>query len=262
MRYQRYLRVMGSKEELLDKIEEIGAIVAELRGRVFRYRITPNLYGLYVHRRRLSGGATQYTAGGRLIKKLVFIKDTDGTRTIKEYKPGDWELKIDETLSLCRVLDKDITEWSEEKFDAYMAEETFDPTLVAKVERDGEEHSDHLGEVWRAAGQTQRDNLAKLFRDELEQEWPTEFLEMLITLQSTMELVITSIKIAYAAGYMSCKGWITIEELAAYNLYLGDSLVAQIRSILKGAECRGTAFASAFVRVAAEGTKVALTSEE
>ncbi|GAI44302.1 unnamed protein product, partial [marine sediment metagenome] len=69
-------------------------------------------------------------------------------------------------------------------------------------------------------------------------------------------------KMAYIAGYMVGKGWISREELADFNLCLGDNLATHIRSILRGADSRGTAFASAFTCVGVEGSRAALASEE
>lgn len=256
---------MSHQEGLLDKIEEIGTVTSKLssRERVFRYRIFPSTYGLYVQNRRLSGGAMQYMAGGKFLKKLVFVREVDGSRKVMKYEPGDWELKVDETLSFCRVLErasKGQTEWTEEKFEAYWAEEKFDPAVVAKVDNVWQEHDSYLNKAWQLTNTEQRNNLAKFFRSELEQEWPTEFLEMMITLRSTTERFINSIKMAYVAGYMVSKGWISIEELADFNLCLGDNIATHIRSVLREAESRGTAFASAFARVAAEGTQFALST--
>lgn len=60
-----------SLEELLNKIEEIGTIKRKLS---FKDRAQTNGYGLYVQSGHLPGGAIQYMAGGRLFKKLVFVK--------------------------------------------------------------------------------------------------------------------------------------------------------------------------------------------
>ncbi len=125
---------MNSKEKLLDKIEEIGAIKRNLS---FKDRAQTSGYGLYVQSGRLPGGAAQYMAGGKLLKKLVFIRGADGTRTVKKYKPGDWELKVEDTLSLCRTLEqasKGQAGWAKEKLMAYLAEGACDTALVAKVE--------------------------------------------------------------------------------------------------------------------------------
>lgn len=256
---------MNSKEELLDKIEEIGTIKGKLS---FRDRALTSSYGLYVQSGRLPGGVTQYMAGGRLLKKLVFVREADGTRTVKKYQPGDWELKVDETLALCRTLErasKGQTEWTEEKLEAYWADETWDPALVARVDRVDsawQEHNSQLNEVWQMTGPEQRKDITKSFFNELEQEWPTEFIEMQLekVMQATSEQFIKGVKTAYLVGYMAGKGWISMEEMTDVNLWLGDELTAHIRSILKGAKSRGTAFASAFASVAAEGTNAALAS--
>ncbi len=248
-----------SLEDLLDKIEEIGTIKRKLS---FRDRADTSGYGLYVQSGRLPGGAIQYMAGGRFLKKMVFVREADGTRTIKKYQPGDWELKVKYTLSLCRALErasKGQTEWTEEKFEAYWAEETFDPAIVAKVDSAWQEHHSQLNKVWHQTSPEKRDELVKVYRDELEQEWPTEFIETQLekTAHAIRERVIKGIKTAYIVGYMIGKGWVSPEEAAGWNLWLGDLIVGNIRSTFKGTESRGTAFASAFASVGTKGTQVA-----
>ncbi len=102
--------------------------------------------------------------------------------------------------------------------------------------------------------------LTKSFFNELEQEWPTELSELTLEKvgRATLEQVGGNVKRAYLVGYMAGKGWTSMEEMTEVNLLLGDELAALIRSTLKGAKSRGAGFASAFVCIAAEGTKAAL----
>ncbi len=142
-----------------------------------------------------------------------------------------------------------------EKFIARRVPETFDPNLVRYVLNVWDEHSEELSDVWHRTDLQQRNNLAIAFRKELEREWQTEFKEMLLeqVFYATAEKLITNIEAAYAAGYMLGKGWISMEHLADFNLYLGDNLASHIRSILKGAKSRGLAFAGAFASVGVAG---------
>jgi len=253
---------MNSKEELLDKIEEIGTIKGKLS---FRDRALTSSYGLYVQSGRLPGGAMQYMAGGKLLKKLVFVREADGTRIVKKYHAGDWKLKVDETLALCRYLEQASQTpraWALEKVAAYEAEEPFNPVFVTKVDKAWQEHDSQLNEVWHLTGPEQRKDLMETFRKELEQEWPIEYFEILLenVVRATTERVITSIRMAYIAGYMVGKDWISLEELSDFNLCLGDNLAAHIRSTFRRAKSKGIAFASAFACVGAKGTEVALSS--
>lgn len=148
--------------------------------------------------------------------------------------------------------------WFEKQI-AYRVKETFDPKLIEDVNSVLGQHDNELNEAWRLTNQQVRENLITAFRKELEQ-WPRELSELSSKkiISALKENLITSIKIAYAGGYMMGKGWISTKHLAAFNLYLGDKLARDIRSTLKGAKSKGIAFASAFAAVAAEGHLAAL----
>lgn len=254
---------MTTEEELLDKIEEIGTIKRKLS---FKDRALTSGYGLYVQSGDLPGGVMQYMAGGRLAKKLVFVREANGSRTVKKYQPGDWESKVEDTLSLCRALErasKGQTGWTQEKLQAYWAEETSDPAILDRVDRSWQEHSNQLKNIWDTASEEQRSLLIRTLFKELE-EWATEFLEVTSgkVSDATGEQVMKGIQKAYLIGFMIGKRWIAKEEATETYLYLGDELVLNIRRVLKGAKSRGTAFASAFACVAAHGTMLALASGE
>jgi hypothetical protein len=253
-----------SKEELFDKIEEIGTIKRNLS---FKDRALTSGYGLYVQSGRLSRGAMQYMAGGKLAKKLVFVRETTGSRTVKKYQPGDWESKVEDTLSLCRALErasKGQTGWTQEKLEAYWAEEASDSAILDRVDRSWQEHSNQLKNVWDTASEEQRRMLISILFKELEEEWPTEFLEVTSgrVSDATGERMMKGIQKAYLIGFMVGKGWIAKEEATETYLYLGDETALNIRRVLKGAKSRGTAFASAFACVATRGTMLALASGE
>jgi hypothetical protein len=109
---------------------------------------------------------------------------------------------------------------------------------------------------WRQTRIRER-NSHIFFRKELEEEWPLEFSEFTKkkVFDAATGRTITGIKLAYITGYMTGKGWLFIEELSDFNLYLGDSLADYIHSISKKSKVTGIALASAFTRVSAEGTQ-------
>jgi len=253
---------MNSKEELLDKIKEIGTIKGKLS---FRDRALTSSYGLYVQSGRLPRGAMQYMAGGKLVKKLVFIREADGTRTVKKYHAGDWELKVEVTLSLCRTLErlsKEQISWAPERIMAYEAKEKFYYPFIAKVYKALQEHGNQLKNVWEFMGTEQKKNLLTSFFQELKQEWPIESFEVNVEEVYKAIRLAENVMNAYLVGYMIGKGWISEEEGGDNTLYLGDRLAVHIRSVLKGAQSKGVAFSTAFARVAAEGTMAAFTSVE
>jgi hypothetical protein len=134
-------------------------------------------------------------------------------------------------------------------------------TLQDKINGIFRKYGNDLDEVWQSTDTEQRNKLARAFRAELEQEWPYEFKYFMIkkVFDASSERVITSIKMAYIFGYMVGNGWISVQELADLNLFLGDSLQDFIRSNFKNAKTKGIAFAASFSRVSTEGTQMILS---
>ncbi|MBA7476312.1 hypothetical protein ES707_11696 [subsurface metagenome] len=150
-------------------------------------------------------------------------------------------------------------EWSDEKVKAYIAKETIDPEIVARVAMVGKKHYDQLDIWWKLTNSEKGDEIRDSFFNELKQEWPTEYSEISVedVFHTVEEFLMNSIKTVFMAGYMFCKGWITLEEMSEWYLSLGDHLAAQIRATLSGAKSRGTAFAFAFAAVGVYGTLAA-----
>lgn len=146
-------------------------------------------------------------------------------------------------------------EWSDEKLKAHYEKETFDPNLIKDVYNVWDLHDKEINEVWHRTNPQQRSNLVMAFRKELESGWPTEFSEIQLkkVFHENRESLIKSIEMAYAAGIMLGKGWISMEHLSDFNLCLGDKLARDIRSILKRTKSRGIAFATAFTIVSVRG---------
>ena len=147
-----------------------------------------------------------------------------------------------------------------EKFIAYHAPETVDPNLIREVYAIWGKHDKELSEFWHLTNPQVRQNLAVAFLKELEQQWPREFSELGSekVMNALSENLISGIETAYAVGYMMDKLWISQEQGIEFNLCLGDKLSRDVKSVLKGAKSRGTAFTCAFVAVAARGHLAAL----
>lgn len=149
-----------------------------------------------------------------------------------------------------------------DKFIAYHEPETFDPNRVKRVEniyKVWDERDKELNEMWHKTNPQLRQNLATVFRKELEQRWSREFSELSSekVMSALGENLITGIEMAYAVGYMIGKLWISADHLADFNLSLGDKLAHDIKATLKGAKSRGIAFASAFTAVSVQGNLAA-----
>jgi len=70
--------MVNPSEHLINSIEEIAAIQDSLS---LGDRSLTSARGLHVKTKGLATGELQYMAGGRLITKLVFIKEPDGTKS-------------------------------------------------------------------------------------------------------------------------------------------------------------------------------------
>ncbi len=169
-------------------------------------------------------------------------------------------------LSLQQRKQIDELEWLDEKSKAYAykAEEGFDPNLIKEVYDIWNLHNEELNETLYGTIQQQRGSLVRAFIKNLEHEWPKECSEIRIekVAEAIRERVVKSIDMAYIAGYMFCKGWISIEQLTEFNLCLGDNLAHDIRSVWKRAKSRGIAFATAFGVVGVHGTLAAQAASE
>lgn len=147
-----------------------------------------------------------------------------------------------------------------EKFIASHAKETFNLGLVEDVYNTWNQHDNELNEVWHLTNSQVRLDIAEAFRKEMESEWSREFSELMSkqVISVLEENWRTAIKAAYAGGYMMGKGWISMEQLADFNLYLGDKLAQDIRETLKRSKSRGIAFASGFSAVSVQGHLTAM----
>jgi hypothetical protein len=256
-------------EDLLKEIEEIGDIKRHLS---LRWRMYSSTRGLYVQSGELPDGGVQYTAGGGQWRaSIVFEKKANGTYRVRRYKPGDWEQKATDTLALCRMLLRAARvpgDWPEEKATTYMAREVADDILIAHVAAVDTALGRHREELaWFSDHTTQEERVenGRLFLQELEREWPIEYLETLRTREvrgRTESPVATEsgqiVHQAYALGYMVARGWIGLTEASSTCLYLGDRLAAVARAASRNSSSRGVGFAGGLVPVVTRGTIRAL----
>jgi len=252
-------------EDLLDKIEEIGSIKRELP---LQYRSLSSITNLYVQSGHVFGGGVQYMAGGgKILTNLVFERRGDGTRDVRKYKPGDWELKVDDTLVLCRLLQRASRVpdgWLADKIAAYELEHPVDLDLFNSARQAYLQHREELLVIWEGGSPVERlELLLQVFWHELEEEWPVEYLEASLQKQGQVDpvtgTVVNIIKLAWGLGYMLGKRWIRDQELAEAHLQLGRDLADIVRSRLKKGESRATGFAGALSAVVAKGTAEALS---
>lgn len=251
-------------EQVLDAVEEIANMKQTLSD---TDRSLTSADGLFVQSGSLPGGGIQYMAGGKFLAQLVFERGVDGTRIVRKYKPGDWEVKVEETLLLCRMLyrgDQALREWAPQGFF---------------------EHRHEVEAIWADFLRPRRKDLANLFLTELENEWPLEYSEAVWELppqldrkddrvmrvaqevervwdglpplfleNPLMSLGTLQVQMAYVLGYMVSRGWVSQADVAKANLYLGDQFAATIRRLFNGAKSKGIAFTSALSCVSARGT--------
>jgi hypothetical protein len=243
-------------ENLLDGIEEIVSLKQTLS---LKDRSKTSANGLYVQSGSLPGYGTQYMAGGKFIARLVFVRKLDGYREIKKYRPGDWENKVNETLELCRALrqqPQNPNSWSPEKKAVYELPVVIDGEMLNRVSDANKQHYRELDRNWQIRGRPRWIEMRDIFLDELRNEWPLEYTE-LRTNQKDAKKVAESLQVnitkAYAAGYMCGKGWISPEELANANSYLGELLVGDLRDSLRGTKSMSTAFATSLMKISAIG---------
>ena len=248
--------MVSPSEHLINSIEEIAAIQDSLS---LGERSLTSARGLHVKTKGLATGELQYMAGGRLITKLVFIKEPDGTKSVKKYQPGDWEFKVEETLELCRTLKRaaeDLKGWPPEKIQVYDSEKPINADMLNSVAEANREHYEENHKQWRLGGLPRWLELRDMFLDELKKEWPIEYVELQTNPRGEKyiaEVVRENITKAYVTGYMYGRGWITPEELTNATLYLGEVVAEKVRHGIKDAKSKGIAFADVLAHIAVIG---------
>jgi len=252
-------------EHLLDSIEEIAAIKERLS---LGDRSLTSARGLHVHKKELADEGYLYIAGGRLTKKLIFIRETEGARNVTKYQPGGWEFKVEETLELCRGLERasdTLKKWPPEKVKIYQSDEPVDGELVDRVAEANREHYEENNKQWRLSGLPRWIELRDKFIDELKQEWPVEYVEFQTHPRGskyTAVLLRENIAKSYVTGFMYGKGWISPEALTNATLHLGNVMAEKLRQGLKEGRSKGIAFADVLAHMASSGTVDGYSTEE
>ena len=244
-------------EHLLGSIEEIAKVKESLS---LGDRSLTSAKGLYVQRRSLPTGEMQYTAGGRFTTKLTFVVELSGSQSVKKYRPGDWEFRVEETRELCRTLkraNEELKNWPPEKLKVYESGGTVDTELIDRVAEVNIEHYDENHKQWRLGGLPRWLELRNKFLDELKTEWPIEYSELQLNRKGEKgitEVIRENITKAYITGYMYGRGWISPEELTQATLHLGDMVAGKVRHGFRGAKSKSIAFADVLAHIAVIGT--------
>jgi hypothetical protein len=140
---------------------------------------------------------------------------------------------------------------------AYRAHEYIDPLLIKRVNEVisiEEQHHTELEDFLNSTSMDEFASLAISFLDDLRHNWAREYSQ-LNPERLPHSLSVSNrknIERAYKAGYMIGKGWISIEHLTDYMLFLGDNMAREMM-MLQTAKSRGNAFASGYIVVAARG---------
>lgn len=82
--------------ELLDKVMAVADVKAELPS---RHRAELSDWGVYCRVNRLPGGRLFYQAGRRMVGRLRFTVENDGSTTVQKYHAGEWERKLEPTYA-------------------------------------------------------------------------------------------------------------------------------------------------------------------
>lgn len=141
---------------------------------------------------------------------------------------------------------------------AYRLREYVDPLSYKRVNEvitvEGQ-HKAELDDFWNLTSSDERASLVADFFQELKNNWTNEYSQLNSKQlpDAVSDNIRNGIKQAYAAGYMMGKGWISMEHLADFNIYLGDKMASDLRLVFNGAKSNGNAFASGYTTVATRG---------
>jgi len=80
--------------DLLEKVMVVADVCSQL---LVTERNILRDWGVYCRVNRLPGGALLYQAGGKLVARLRFVVEVDGSTTLRKYHPGAWEHDLELT---------------------------------------------------------------------------------------------------------------------------------------------------------------------
>jgi len=145
--------------------------------------------------------------------------------------------------------------WSQEKIQFYETHFDIDVEMMKKVDQVNKHHYVEINNHWHSVEPRRKDEIFKVFSDNLAAEWPTEYSELFSTANiDILRSCAGNVQKAYLAGYMLGKGWISIDELTNANRWFAQSLLGDIVYILGTAKSRSTALAASMMKVSAYGT--------
>ncbi len=129
--------------------------------------------------------------------------------------------------------------------------------VLDRVDTTNKMHHDELNNQWHTLGEDGHRALLMKFLEELEKEWPREMSELNAVMAGAKDMIWHSVASAYGAGYMSCKGWISQDDLFNFLMWLGDRLAQTVRELLsaqgKKSKCKGIGYTAALTGVSVMG---------
>ncbi len=153
--------------------------------------------------------------------------------------------------------------WSQEKIRFYETSFTIDSEMANKVSQVNRDHYDEINNHWHSVDRQRRNEIIKMFSDELAKEWPIEYSELFTT--ANMEIAgscALNVQKAYLVGYMVGKGWISTDELTNANSSFAQFLFEDVKNIIGAAKSRSTALAVSLMKISAIGTAAAWHEEK
>jgi hypothetical protein len=166
---------------------------------------------------------------------------------------------VSEVLESCRALMRAADfkkDWSEEKKAAYESNPVVDESMLDKVAAANKENFIEIDGNHQKKGIAGWLAMRDAFTAELEREWPVEYGELHTAqdgAKETAELMQRCVTIAYQAGYMLSKRWVSSEGLSNANLYSGSVLVTRLKSTLKECNSKAIAFGESLMKISRIG---------
>lgn len=242
-------------KELLDSVEEITA-VKETLPQGHRKLVDAN--GLYILKHDIDGEVL-YVARGAFFVKLAYLTGANGSRRILRYQPGDWEVKVYETLQRCHSLAitsnrPNVPRGGNSR--EHQAPEAINSRLLKQAFAAYQQHYAENNRQWHQAGLCRWAELQSTFAEKLRKEYPTEYAELATARKRSRgieEAVQRAIIKGYVSGYMFRRGWISRDALTSVIFYLGERIACTIRDNIPDARSSGTTFAACLARISAIG---------
>ena len=130
-------------------------------------------------------------------------------------------------------------------------------THIQEVDAVWKLHASEL-QIWAAMGDkgfSHRQNLVEDYLGHLKTEYPVEYKEIMgqPAFGKVGPKLFEFVQRSFCSGYMLGKGWINREQMAHFNILLGDLLAVEVKNVMPGAKSRGMGFGAPFSKIAAKG---------